>query len=72
VPGPYDALVRIEVCGICNSTDAKLIDGTMFWVRPEWFVSHTWTLDEAPAAFEAVARGEVVKGLVVLHGAPAA
>jgi len=25
--GPYEALVRVEACGICNSTDAKLIDG---------------------------------------------
>ena len=24
-PDPYDALVRIEACGICNSTDAKII-----------------------------------------------
>jgi len=32
--GPYDALVRIEVCGICNSTDQKLIEGTMYWAPP--------------------------------------
>ena len=32
--GPYDALVRIEICGICNSTDLKLIEGTMFWAPP--------------------------------------
>lgn len=38
VPGPYDALVRMECCGICNSTDAKLIDGTMFWAPPFPFV----------------------------------
>jgi len=31
-PGPYDALVRIEACSICNSTDAKIID--------RHFVSH--------------------------------
>lgn len=37
-PGPYDALVRIDVCGICNSTDSKLIDGTMFWAPPFPFV----------------------------------
>ncbi|BCW98614.1 MAG: sorbitol dehydrogenase [Armatimonadota bacterium] len=36
--GPYDARVRIEVCGICNSTDLKLIDGTMFWAPPFPFV----------------------------------
>ncbi|MDR3706674.1 MAG: zinc-binding dehydrogenase [Capsulimonadaceae bacterium] len=36
--GPYEALVRIDVCGICNSTDAKLIDGTMFWGPPPPFV----------------------------------
>ncbi|MCX7718250.1 MAG: zinc-binding dehydrogenase [Candidatus Sumerlaeaceae bacterium] len=29
VPGDYDALVRTEVCGICNSTDKRVIDGTM-------------------------------------------
>lgn len=29
VPGDYDALVRVEVCGICNSTDQRVIDGTM-------------------------------------------
>ncbi len=32
--GPYEALVRIEVCGICNSTDHKLIEGTMYWAPP--------------------------------------
>ena len=32
--GKYDALVQIEACGICNSTDAKLIEGTMFWAPP--------------------------------------
>ncbi len=32
--GPYDALVRNECCGICNSTDVKLIDGRMFWAPP--------------------------------------
>jgi len=31
VVDPYDALVKIEVCGICNSTDHKLIEGQMFW-----------------------------------------
>ncbi len=31
---PYDALVRIEACGICNSTDQKLIEGTMYWAPP--------------------------------------
>jgi threonine dehydrogenase-like Zn-dependent dehydrogenase len=36
--GPYEALVRMEVCGICNSTDQKLIDGTMFWAPPFPFV----------------------------------
>lgn len=36
--GPYDALVKIEVCGICNSTDAKLIDGRMYWAPPFPFV----------------------------------
>jgi len=34
------------------------------WIRPEWFVSHSWTLDEAPTAFAEVMRGEVVKGFV--------
>jgi threonine dehydrogenase-like Zn-dependent dehydrogenase len=37
-PGPYDALVRMDVCGMCNSTDAKLIEGTMFWAPPFPFV----------------------------------
>lgn len=26
--GPYEALVKVEACGICNSTDHKLIVGT--------------------------------------------
>lgn len=36
--GPYEALVQIEVCGICNSTDHKLIEGTMYWAPPFPFV----------------------------------
>jgi len=36
--GPYDALVKIEVCGICNSTDHKLIVGQMYWAPPFPFV----------------------------------
>ncbi len=38
VTGPYDALVRMEVCGICNSTDIKLIDGEMYWAPPFPFI----------------------------------
>jgi threonine dehydrogenase-like Zn-dependent dehydrogenase len=30
----YDALVEIEACGICNTTDIKLIYGDMFWAPP--------------------------------------
>jgi NADPH:quinone reductase-like Zn-dependent oxidoreductase len=25
--GPYEALVQVEACGICNSTDWKIIEG---------------------------------------------
>ena len=28
--GPYEALVQVEACGICNSTDWKLIEGEFF------------------------------------------
>ena len=27
-PGPYEALVRIEACGVCNGTDSKMIHRT--------------------------------------------
>ena len=37
------------------------------WVRPEWFVTHTWSLTEAPLAFDLVRRGEVLKGLVLMR-----
>lgn len=30
-PGPYDAMVKMESCGFCNSTDLKLIGGLMDW-----------------------------------------
>jgi threonine dehydrogenase-like Zn-dependent dehydrogenase len=33
-PGPYQALVKIECCGICGSTDWKLINGRMTWAPP--------------------------------------
>jgi threonine dehydrogenase-like Zn-dependent dehydrogenase len=36
--GPYDALVDIEACGICSSTDRKLIDVRMSWQPPPPFV----------------------------------
>jgi threonine dehydrogenase-like Zn-dependent dehydrogenase len=36
--GQFDALVRIDICGICNSTDCKLIDGLMYWAPPFPFV----------------------------------
>lgn len=32
--GPYQALVKIECCGICGSTDWKLINGQMTWAPP--------------------------------------
>lgn len=35
---PFSALVQIEVCGICNSTDHKLVEGTMGWGPPFPFV----------------------------------
>src|SRR5947208_2906275 len=28
-PGEHEALVKTRVCGICNSTDRHVIDGTM-------------------------------------------
>jgi D-arabinose 1-dehydrogenase-like Zn-dependent alcohol dehydrogenase len=34
----YQALVCIEMCGLCNSTDHKLIEGTMHWAPPYPFV----------------------------------
>src|SRR5215217_6389139 len=33
-PTEYQALVRMEACGFCNSTDQKLVEGTMFWAPP--------------------------------------
>lgn len=33
-PGPYDALVKMEVCGICNSTDWKLASADVGWAAP--------------------------------------
>lgn len=27
-PGPYEALVKIELCVICNTTDRMIIDGS--------------------------------------------
>lgn len=30
----YQALVRMECCGICNSTDWKIINGQMSWAGP--------------------------------------
>ncbi len=32
-PGPYEALVRIEACSFCSSTDLKIIDGSLPFVR---------------------------------------
>jgi len=29
-PGPYEALVEVQACGICNSTDWKLLKGEFF------------------------------------------
>ena len=36
------------------------------WVRPEWFVTHTWPLSEAVQAFDCVRQGGVIKGIIVL------
>lgn len=33
-PGPYQALVQNEVCGICSSTDWKVALGQMSWAGP--------------------------------------
>jgi threonine dehydrogenase-like Zn-dependent dehydrogenase len=33
-PNPYQALVQILACGVCNSTDWKIIDGQMPWAGP--------------------------------------
>ena len=29
-PGPFEALVQMRACGICNNTDWKLIEGEFF------------------------------------------
>ena len=36
------------------------------WVRPEWFVTHTWPFSEARQAFERVREGGVIKGLILM------
>jgi len=37
-PGPHEALVEMEVCGICNSTDSELVDGSQPYRPPVPFV----------------------------------
>ena len=36
-------------------------------INTELFLTHQWDFDQVPAAYEAVCRGDVVKGLVVIH-----
>lgn len=36
------------------------------WVRPEWFATHSWPLDEALKAFDCVRRGDVPKGFLLM------
>ena len=37
-PGPHEALCEIEVCGICNSTDRELVDGSQPYRPPVPFI----------------------------------
>ena len=58
-PGPYDALVAVEACGICSSTDRKLIDCRMSWqARPPFVLGHE-------AVGRVVAVGERVRRFAV-------
>lgn len=62
-PGPYDALVQIEACGFCNSTDAKLIEGRMSWGPPCPFVlghESVGTVLEVGARVRRFCRGDRV------------
>lgn len=36
-PGPFEALVRIEACGLCGTTDRHLINGTMAHHPRDWY-----------------------------------
>ncbi|MDA3961529.1 MAG: zinc-binding dehydrogenase [Planctomycetota bacterium] len=39
--GPYDALVSIEACGVCSSTDRKLLDCRLGWQpKPPFVLGH--------------------------------
>jgi threonine dehydrogenase-like Zn-dependent dehydrogenase len=73
--GPYQALVKVEVCGICNSTDSKLIDGTMFWAPPFPIVLGHESVGRVVAIGEKVTRykvGDRVVRPIYRHPDPAA
>lgn len=36
-PGPFEALVKIEVCGICSTTDRHIIEGRQCHHPAEWY-----------------------------------
>jgi L-iditol 2-dehydrogenase len=56
--GPYEALVQVEACGICNSTDWKIIEGE--------FVSGTFPiLLGHESVGRVVALGEAVRSFAV-------
>jgi len=58
-PGPYDALVAVEACGICSSTDRKLIDGRLSWQpKPPFILGHE-------AVGRVIAVGDRVRRFVV-------
>ena len=38
VPGPYDALVKIDACAICTATDTHIMMGNFPWLNPYPFV----------------------------------
>jgi D-arabinose 1-dehydrogenase-like Zn-dependent alcohol dehydrogenase len=66
--GPYEALVKMEACGICSSTDAKVVDGTMYWAPPFPLVlgheSVGRVVEKCVEAFERNWRGEIFKGVI--------
>ena len=37
VPGPFDALVKIEACGLCGTTDRHIVDGHMAHHPADWY-----------------------------------
>ena len=74
--GDYDVISQTLTCGICNGTDAKIIEGhrhdavisgiALGFLKPRYIVDDVAAFDKLPLAMERIMSRESLKAVIRL------